>query len=491
MNNYQNEIKKRVFDDADRQEISPALKEFYKTSDRNRLDKIRNYLFPYEKKYMPRYDKDCDILISTIGMQEAPIILSFLAMQPKKGILLHTKKSKKIADLVVNDSAISSLNIDFKKIEIDEVNAAKNYNILKDEVLKQLGKEKVWVDPTGGRKIMGTAVGSFAFFFRIPMIYLHAEEKIGINVPFTGQIYDIENPYEYYGDIELSLLKKHFDNYEFDSALKVCVELRETIKDPSLYAKLEMISELVEIYRDWDAFLHSKHYIHSFKQNDETKLLDRLSRIKNKFERFNFAVINDNHLQNNITFLQELDRLWENKINICDEYRLIDLYLNARRRAKGGKFDDATARLYRCMEMCSTIELCEFRIDPTKPDYKAFAKNVGCNMDTLPEIFRKKANYDIPSSKLGLNAQMVLLSIAGNKVANIYFDMKKSTDTESTMDKRNHSILAHGTNPIIGTDYENMESKVRSMIVMTVGNKDFKKLEKQAMFPNIQVHDKL
>ena len=487
MNKYQKEMNKRDFDDADRQEISTALKDFYETSDRNMLKKITIDMFPYEKKYMPRYDKDCDILISTVGMQEPPIILSFLAMQPKKGILLHTKKSEKIADLVVNDSTVSSLNIKFEKIEIDEVNAAKNYNILKDEVLKQLGKEKVWVDPTGGRKIMGTAVGSFAFFFRIPMIYLHAEEKVGINVPFTGQIHDIENPYEYYGDIELSLLKKHFDNYEFDSALKICIELREMIKDPSLYAKLEMISELVEIYRDWDAFLHSKYYIHSSKQNDETKLLDRLLRIKNKFERFNFAVINDNHLQNNITFLQELDRCWLNKKNICDKYRLIDLYLNARRRAEGGKFDDATARLYRCMEMCSTIELSNSGIeDPTKPDYEIFAKKIDCNVTTLPEIFRSKAKYDIPS-RLALDNQMVLLSIAGNKVANMYFDMKKSTDAESTMDKRNRSILAHGTNPIIEKDYENMESKVRSIVIMTVGDKDFKKLEKQAMFPNIMI----
>ena len=487
MNNYQKEIKKRVSDDVDMQKISPALKEFYETSDRSKLNKIASDMFPYEKKYMPKFDKDCDVLISTIGMREAPIILSFLAMQPKKGILLHTKDSEKITNLVENDSAVSSLNIKFEKIEIDEVDAAKNYNILKDKVLKQLGKEKVWIDPTGGRKIMGTAAGSFAFFFRIPMIYLHADEKKGISVPFTGQIHDIENPYEYYGDIELSLLKKHFDNYEFDSALKVCVELRETIKDPSLYAKLEMISELVEIYRDWDAFLHSKHYIHSFKQNDETKLLDRLSRIKNKFERFNFAVINDNHLQNNITFLQELDRCWTNKKNICDKYRLIDLYLNARRRAEGGKFDDATARLYRCMEMCSTIELLKLGIeDPAKPDYETFARNINCNVETLFTIFKDKAKYDIPP-RLALDNQMVLLSMADNEVANIYFDMKKSTETESTMDKRNRSILAHGTNPITENDYEKMESKVRSIIVMTVGNEEFKKLNEQAMFPKIMI----
>ena len=54
----------------------------------------------------------------------------------------------------------------------------------------------------------------------------------------------------------------------------------------------------------------------------------------------------------------------------------LDLF-NARRRAEGGKFDDATARLYRCMEMCSTIELSKLGIEnPAKPDYKIFAKNI-------------------------------------------------------------------------------------------------------------------
>lgn len=491
MNNYQKEIEKRVSDDADRQEILSALKEFHETPDRNILKKITIDMFPYEKKYMPKYNKNCDILISTVGMQKDPIILSFLAMQPKKGILLHTKKSEIKADLIMKDSTVSSLNIKFEKIEIDEIDAAKNYNILKDKVLKQLGKEKVWIDPTGGRKIMGTSVGSFAFFFRIPMIYLHAEGKEGVTIPFTGKIHDIENPYEYYGDIELSLLKKHFDNYEFDSALKVCIELREMIKDPSLYAKLEMISELVEIYRDWDAFLHSKHNIHSSKQNNESKLLDRLSHIKKTFERFDFDVINANHLENNISFLQELDRCWTNKRNICDKYRLIDLYLNARRRAKGGKFDDATARLYRCMEMCSTIELSKLGIgNPAKPDYETFAKNIDCDVKTLLQTFKNKKGYNIPQ-RLGLGDQMELLRIAGNKVANEYDDMNKSDNPESIMNKRNRSILAHGTNPIIGQDYENMELNVRSIVIMTVGNKDFKRLEKQAMFPNIQVQDKL
>ena len=82
---------------------------------------------------------------------------------------------------------------------------------------------------------------------------------------------------------------------------------------------------------------------------------------------------------------------------------------------------------------------------------------------------------------------MVLLSLTDNQVAKIYFDLKKSTDAESIMDKRNRSILAHGTNPITKKDYESMELKVRSMIIMTMGKEAFKRLETQAVFPKIMI----
>lgn len=488
MRNYKDEIKRRLSDDADRENILAMLEQFHATSDRGELRGLADELFPYEKKYMQRYEGDCDTLICTVGMQKAPIILSFIAMQPKRGILLHTDGSEKVADEVIRDNVVASLDIRFNKIEIDEVDAAENYRILKDNVLKRLRGGVVRVDPTGGRKIMGTAVGAFAFFFRIPMIYLHAEEKMGISVPFTGKIRDIENPYEYYGDIELSLLKRHFDNYEFDSALRVCEELRERVKDPNLYVKLEVISDLIEVYRDWDAFLHSKHYARVADRDDNTKLEKRLEDINTKIERFKLNVVETDYLHNNIKFLQQLDACWVNKKNICDEYRLVDLYLNANRRAELGKYDDATARLYRCMEMCSTVELLKFGIgDVGKPDYDTFASTIGYDVESLSVEFEKEANYGLPKM-LALNNQMILLKIIGVSVAKIYFGLKNTNDnTESVMDKRNRSILAHGTNVIIDVDYKIMESRTRSIISTTIGNDEFKQLEKQAKFPKMMI----
>jgi hypothetical protein len=176
MNDIFRKIEKKVSSESDRLFISEKLRLFEESSDRGELNRIGDDLFPYEKKYIKQYEKECNILITTVGMREAPIIFSFLALRPKKGILLHTSQSEKTADKVINDHTIASLGIKFEKVEIDEVDAAKNFQILKDQVLSRVRNiSGVFVDPTGGRKVMGASAATFAFFYRIPMVYLHAD----------------------------------------------------------------------------------------------------------------------------------------------------------------------------------------------------------------------------------------------------------------------------------------------------------------------------
>ena len=223
MNEIFREIEKKVSNESDKVIVREKLRIFEESSDRRELNCISEDLFPYEKKYMKLYGIKCNILITTIGMREAPIIFSFLSLRPKKGILLHTSQSENTADKVINDHTIASLGIKFKKVEIDEIDAARNFKILKDQVLSGIKNiSDVFIDPTGGRKVMGASVAAFSFFYRVPMVYLHAKEKMSIPVPFSGVIREIANPYDYYGDIELSMLKRHFDRYDFDAALELC-----------------------------------------------------------------------------------------------------------------------------------------------------------------------------------------------------------------------------------------------------------------------------
>lgn len=497
MNGIFQEIEKRVNSEEDRVFIREKMRVFEGSSDKKELNCISDELFPYEKKYIKFYGKECNILITTVGMREAPIIFSLLSLRPNKGILLHTSQSEKTADKVINDITISSLGIKFEKVEIDEIDAARNFQVLKARVLSRVKNARdVFVDPTGGRKVMGASIAAFAFFYRVPMIYLHAEEKLSTPVPFSGIIREIPNPYEYYGDIELSMLKRHFERYDFDAALELCDRLEATVCDPILCLKLQKIAKLIEIYRDWDAFLHSTHFPGNHPKEDIAKinLADRLDNLyRNDLKRFGYTLVNEKILEANIEFLKYLQENWTNKKNICDIYRLIDLYVNARRRAEQKKFDDATARLYRCLEMCSSIELQKYGVkDPSNPDYDSFAKNINMDLDTLKQRFKETEKYELPL-KPGLRAQMALLFLASNKIATIYRlldprDESPEKSKDSVMEKRNRSILAHGTNPITDVDYEYLDSRTLSIIIETVEDKnEFKILSKKAIFPELMI----
>jgi hypothetical protein len=86
--------------------------------------------------------------------------------------------------------------------------------------------------------------------------------------------------------------------------------------------------------------------------------------------------------------------------------------------------------------------------DTEKPDYEAFATKNSVTVDYLKEEYLKKER-ELPPEKLGLDNQMILLSIVGNVIANIYDSMNKKEDnSESLRDIRNRSTLAHVTNPV-------------------------------------------
>lgn len=496
MNYVMNNVKKWVECEQDRQLIIEKLKIFDESNDKNELQKIPKELFVYEKKYMRPYKDECDVLICTVGMREEPIILSVLAVKPRrKCILLHTKGSLKTAELIENDTDIKKLGVIFERVEIDEVDAAENYRIMKEKVLERLrDKSKVRVDLTGGRKIMGTAVGAVAFYFRIPMVYLHAEEKGGISVPFTGSMQDIKNPYEYYGDIDMQFLKYNFDHGYFNSVLEICNQLKDTVHDAALVTKLDVISELSKIYRDWNGFVHSRYYQNPKEREEFTFLAKRLEDIKNKCDRLGFELIRKDDMDKNIAFLKSLEDGWQNRSNIVDVPRLVDIYMNAKRRAEQELYDDATARLYRCIEMCASLLLEKEGIKDvskiTKDDYIKFAQKHGMDCETLMSKFRQLSGFERPEEKPGLNDQMVLLQIVDNPASRIYAEMNNPElkgKGESARDKRNRSILAHGTNPITKEDYQSIEKYVQQIISFTIGASEFKKNVEKATFPKLMI----
>ena len=85
------------------------------------------------------------------------------------------------------------------------------------------------------------------------------------------------------------------------------------------------------------------------------------------------------------------------------ESLVVDLLNNASRRAEEGKYDDAVARLYRCIELIAQIKLKErFGIDTSDVDLKLIPEEV------KDELERKRDEKG--RIKIGLSDSYKLLS---------------------------------------------------------------------------------
>ncbi|TFH39962.1 MAG: hypothetical protein E4G94_10345, partial [ANME-2 cluster archaeon] len=166
MKSVEKRIKENMEAGPQRDGLLDMVNSFFDTDDYYERVKISNKLFPFEKKLIPKYEGNCNVLIMSVGMRKEPVILSIISVAPERVFLLHTEGSRPTAEEVMNDPDIISMNVDFELLEIDEVDAANNYHVLKE--LQQKIEGDILMDPTGGRKIVGTVLGTFAFFYRIP-----------------------------------------------------------------------------------------------------------------------------------------------------------------------------------------------------------------------------------------------------------------------------------------------------------------------------------
>lgn len=115
---------------------------------------------------------------------------------------------------------------------------------------------------------------------------------------------------------------------------------------------------------------------------------------------------------------------------------LVDMLENARRRiADQGRYDDGVARLYRCVEMYHQWRLLGQGISTGKVDWEKVDEEVR-------ERFLKEAKLEELPEILPLHHARLLDRILSGE------DLEDEAVLRDLLQKRNHSILAHGLEPI-------------------------------------------
>jgi CRISPR-associated protein (TIGR02710 family) len=131
-----------------------------------------------------------------------------------------------------------------------------------------------------------------------------------------------------------------------------------------------------------------------------------------------------------------------------------DLVLNAERRAARGRFDDAVARLYRALELLAQTRLKQRQppLNCSDLDPEALPETIRPRYLGMREISEMQGQG--PQIKLGLLESYLLLEALDDPLGRVFVDHKQKL--LDVLQKRNHSILAHGLTPLGQADYDRM-----------------------------------
>jgi CRISPR-associated protein (TIGR02710 family) len=151
-------------------------------------------------------------------------------------------------------------------------------------------------------------------------------------------------------------------------------------------------------------------------------------------------------------------------------YLITDVFQNARRRSQEGNFDDAVARLYRCLEMVVQYTLLDqyglvsSDIDLQKLESISIDKNH--DEKTWNTLLQKLSNKKNERQKVevGLVEGFEIL-FALNREHPV--SKQYSSNAENLMESlsfRNRSILAHGIVPVNKDKYEEMDKIVANFV---------------------------
>ena len=166
---------------------------------------------------------------------------------------------------------------------------------------------------------------------------------------------------------------------------------------------------------------------------------------------------------------------------VPNTYLIIDILQNAKRRSMEGNFDDAVARLYRCLEMViQYVLLLEYDLVSSDVDLRKLDGKI-------PEfLFQKlsgKSNVKQQQKvEVGLVDGFEILCFLNREqpTAVAYLAQKESLKT--CLYYRNNSILAHGITPVDKKEYEKMEQVIGNFVKILVPDIDYKLKELEGSF---------
>ncbi len=427
-------------------------------------------------------------IIFTVGYSPEPIILSILANEPECVFFIHTRETERILDEIIEQTGLKPSQ--YKREGIERVSAAGAYDLVKRGIKflvekKNIEKNRIAIDPTGGTKIMSVGCGIAASVFNLNILYVNNQNynpKLRRPEPGSEILVSIPNPFDIFQDDKLIDGLKYFLNFKFNIAVDTFNLIKQSSNNP-LFP--ELLANLANLLFHWNAI-------------DYKRALSFLDKTRNSFKQLGERVA---HIQDE--FLHILDQ-WEHylseihdgmirgekEVEKISPLLIHDILKNAEREFFDQAYNNAALKYYRTIEMINQyILFTHHELNTQDPDYSRLkwqgalpASQHDLNQSVSPStieqallnkynetwrfIYQKqgkagefKEQSTLPR-KIGLVAGTILRSILGENA----ITKQSIFNLLQIIEKRNQSIYAHGITSIKKSDCEKLKKCAEQML---------------------------
>lgn len=293
--------------------------------------------------------------------------------------------------------------------------------IIKSYIKQGYQKERMVIDYTSGTKAMSAALVTAGITVEAGSIsYTYGERREGGRVKSGSEKVTSLSTNLFNTEKKIYQATTLFNKNLFDAAEEILSSFADN-PHPVYEHKIKFINKLSRALSKWD----------KFDFNSSFEILIEIKSNETLIKEAKLSDINIDKLAQAANFLKEKS---------LNNYKVLELIENAKRRKQEGKYDDAVARLYRSLEMIGQIEF-EGKFNCSSSDVQ---------IENMPAEFTEeiKKYFDIKDNKikLPLFATFDILKKCDNYLGVKFFD--NLNKVKKILHLRNNSILAHGQTPL-------------------------------------------
>ena len=400
------------------------------------------HIFPFVKEAFVNnpdnsQNKKYEGLILPLGYSPEPLILSILAIKPKRVGLLYTNETERLLQRIQGETQLT-LDQLYKR-KIDGSSTVDVYKAIMELYEEWERPSPIAVDITGGKKSMVGGAAMAGAVLGADIFYVD-NTKFTQGKPEPGSEYLslLANPYIVFGDLEVEKARDLYGRHDYAGAQRIFDQLKGQVGDPNLAKVHEAYGHLCAAYEAWDNLDigKAKNFL-----NQLLKILEQYPGLTGLLQLCGLQSLFEKQVEALdclLTFLRDQQLA----LAVPDGFHFaFTLYYNACRREAQGKLDIACLILYRLLEWIGQHRLNDYKIKTREPNYSEFDET---SLFKRYKEKQKKVYQDSDRTKLPvpiglIDGYFVLHALEDDIVENLDWDKFRSQ-----IETRNQSIYAHG-----------------------------------------------